>query len=157
MPANFDHLEPMTDGVEPIRADERQHRLEKARRLMADRGIDALVLEPGSSMVYFLGVQWGRSERMMAALIPARGEVTCICPAFEEARLRERLQADVGRLTPQLAYAALCDHTEFPFSICHHRGRESMTTASVIAEPLRGLLHVTRSSPCRNWPVAYRL
>jgi Xaa-Pro dipeptidase len=91
MPANFDHLEPMTDGVEPISADERQDRLEKARRLMADHGIDALVLEPGSSMVYFLGVQWGRSERMMAALVPAKGEVTYVCPAFEEARLRDRL------------------------------------------------------------------
>jgi len=74
MPASFDHLKPMADGVEPISAEERHDRLEKARRLMADHGIDTLVLEPGSSMVYFRGVQWSRSERMMAALVPASGE-----------------------------------------------------------------------------------
>lgn len=91
MPQTFDNLKPMTDGIEPIAVEERHDRLAKARRLMAESGIDALLLEPGSSLLYFLGVRWSLSERMMAAIVPARGEVAYICPAFEEARLREML------------------------------------------------------------------
>src|SRR4051812_39648591 len=38
---------------------ERLQRIEKARRLMKDNGIDAIVLEGGTSMFYFTGVRWG--------------------------------------------------------------------------------------------------
>ena len=86
----FENLHPMTDGIEPISLAERRERIEKARRLMVDAGIDAIYLEGGSSLLYFTGVRWGRSERMTAAVVPARGEIAYVCPAFEEARLRER-------------------------------------------------------------------
>jgi len=87
----FAHLEPMTDDVRPITAEERHARLEKARRLMADAGLEAVYLEGGSSLYYFTGVRWGRSERMAAAVVPAAGEIAYVCPAFEEARFREQL------------------------------------------------------------------
>ena len=45
----------------------------------------------GSGLFYFTGINWGRGERMMAAVIPAQGEVAYVCPAFEEARLREMI------------------------------------------------------------------
>ena len=54
----------MTAGVKPITDDERHARMEKARRLMVENKIDAIYLEPGTSMFYYAGVQWGRSERM---------------------------------------------------------------------------------------------
>lgn len=82
-------LKPMTGGISPITVEERQGRIEKARALMAENGIAAVFLEAGSSLFYFMGVRWGRSERMMAAVIPAQGEIAYVCPAFEEARLRE--------------------------------------------------------------------
>ncbi len=82
-------LKPMTEGIVPITVEERQSRIEKAHRLMAEKGIDALYLETGSSLFYYLGIRWGCSERMMAAVIPVRGEIAYVCPAFEEARLRE--------------------------------------------------------------------
>jgi len=91
MPATFDNLKPMTDGIEPISVEQRQARVEKARRLMADNDIDALFLEPGTTLAYFLDIKWWRSERLMAAIIPAVGDIAYICPAFEEARLREML------------------------------------------------------------------
>ena len=87
----FRDLKPMTEGIVPISVDERGGRIEKARRLMAENAVDAVYIEPGSSLFYFLGVRWGRSERMTAAVIPARGEIAYVCPAFEEARLRELL------------------------------------------------------------------
>jgi len=73
------------------------------------------------------------------------------------ARLRTRLEADRGRLTAQLAYGALCDHEGYPVSLCRHESLGAMSSANVIAEPTGGLLHVTRGTPCQNWPRTYRL
>jgi len=84
-------LKPMTEGIKPITVEERQGRIEKARALMARNGLAAIYLEAGSSLFYFTGIKWERSERMMAAVIPARGEIAYVCPAFEEGRLREMI------------------------------------------------------------------
>lgn len=90
MPAkSMSDLKPMTDGIVSITFEERQGRVEKARRLMAENHIEAMVLEPGSSLLYFTGIEWGQSERMMAAIIPAKGDIAYVCPGFEEERLRE--------------------------------------------------------------------
>src|SRR5512145_2785185 len=82
-------LAPMTAGVDPIDDAERAARREKARRLMRDNGLGAILLEPGSSMTYFTGVSWWPSERPFLALLPAEGEPAWIGPGFEESRMRE--------------------------------------------------------------------
>src|SRR5205823_5959643 len=88
LPAPIARLTPMTAGIQKISDAERRARIEKARRLMAEHQIDALVLEPGSSLFYFTGVQWGLSERPFVAVIPAKGELAYVTPGFEEARDR---------------------------------------------------------------------
>jgi Xaa-Pro dipeptidase len=85
----FADLRSMVDGVAPISVDERMGRIEKAQRLMTENGIDAMYLDAGTSMEYFTGVSWGQSERMLAVVIPANGELKYISPGFEEAKLRE--------------------------------------------------------------------
>jgi Xaa-Pro dipeptidase len=75
--------------VAPITDEERRGRIEKARRLMEQQGMQALVLEPGSSMFYFTGVRWGLSERPFLLVIPVRGDLAWVTPAFEEQRARE--------------------------------------------------------------------
>ena len=80
----------MRDQATPITADERRGRVEKARRLMAEHKIDALMLTGGTSLVYFSGIQWGCSERLFALVIPKAGEPFVVCPAFEEDRAREQ-------------------------------------------------------------------
>src|SRR5262245_34741313 len=77
--------------AQPITADERRQRAEKARRLMTQHGIDALMLTSGASMVYFANVDWSGGERLIAVVIPAKGEPFAVCPAFEEDRAREQL------------------------------------------------------------------
>ena len=91
LPPPIRKLAPMTAGIAPITADERGGRLERARQLMAENRMDAILLEPGTSLSYFTGVEWWLSERPFLMLVPARGTPTCICPAFEEARVRELL------------------------------------------------------------------
>jgi Xaa-Pro dipeptidase len=56
---------------------------------MRDNRIDAIYIEPGTSMLYFTGMRWGTSERMFAVVIPAKGEIGWVCPKFEEERARE--------------------------------------------------------------------
>ena len=88
-PEPMSRLRRMTDGAVPITLDERNARIEKARKLMKDLHIDAIYMEPGSSMSYYTGMRWGTSERMFALVIPARGELAWVCPKFEEERARE--------------------------------------------------------------------
>jgi Xaa-Pro dipeptidase len=86
----------MKDGVTPISVEERRARLEKARRLMTEHGIDAIMLTGGTSMEYFTGMRWGNSERLTGAIIPARGNAFIVTPKFEEERTLE--QARLGPL-----------------------------------------------------------
>jgi Xaa-Pro aminopeptidase len=92
IPEAIRKLKRMTDGVVPITLDERRARIEKARRLMREKRIDAIYIEPGTSMSYFTGMRWGTSERMFAVVIPVRGELAWICPKFEEERARELIK-----------------------------------------------------------------
>src|SRR5437870_8414285 len=85
-------LRSMTAGVAPISLAERKARIEKARRLMHEHHLDAIYLEPGSSMFYYTGMRWGTSERTFALVIPARGDIAWVCPAFEEQRARELIK-----------------------------------------------------------------
>src|ERR1041384_6698320 len=88
-PEPIQRLRRMTDNVVPITLEERKGRIEKAQKLMRDQHIDAIYIEPGSSMFYYTGMRWGTSERMFAAVIPAKGEIAWVCPKFEEERARE--------------------------------------------------------------------
>ena len=90
-------LTSLTSGVTPISAQEREARLAKLRDLMRHKGVAAVLVEAGSSLEYFTGVRWWRSERTTAALIPASGRVVIVTPYFEEPSIRETLQvgADV--------------------------------------------------------------
>ena len=86
-----DGLKNMTGDAQAISVDERMARVAKAQKLMQESGIDALLLESGSSLVYFLGVRWRRSERFTGALIPAEGEIAIVTPYFEEPSIRESM------------------------------------------------------------------
>ena len=91
-PDQTENLKSMTGDVVPITDEERWDRIEKARQLMVSSGIKAIYLEAGTSMFYFTGVRWGNSERMFASIIPAKGDIIWICPAFEESRASEQIR-----------------------------------------------------------------
>lgn len=89
VPSSIAALKPFPGKAVPISDDERRGRIEKARRLMTENGMGAIVLEPGTSMNYFVNVRWGTSERPFLLVIPAKGELAYVAPGFEEARARE--------------------------------------------------------------------
>jgi Xaa-Pro aminopeptidase len=73
----------------PITSEERQKRIERAKELMAQSNIDALLLAGGTSMAYFTNMRWGGGERLFAVIIPVKGEPFVVCPAFERDRAAE--------------------------------------------------------------------
>src|SRR6478736_4254155 len=85
-------LKSMTTDIKPIGRDEYLARIAKARKLMRQMGIGALLIEPGASLVYFTGVHWHRSERLTAAVLPRDGEIAIVTPHFEAPSVSESLE-----------------------------------------------------------------
>ena len=86
-------LENMVAGVKPLGPDDYEARLDKARRLMTENKIDALLLTGGINLTYFTTVSWGTSERTFAAVLNKKGTPVWICPAFELERAKELIPA----------------------------------------------------------------
>jgi Xaa-Pro dipeptidase len=84
-------LEKITGDAKPISVDERLARVAKAQSLMAKNDIGAIVIEPGSAMLYFSGISWRRSERLTTLIIPREGEIAVVTPFFEEPSVRESM------------------------------------------------------------------
>src|SRR5262249_45676848 len=97
----------------------------------------------------------------------AAAEAASVADSFlRQRRIRELLTALPDAVTAEHLKSVLADHEGHPTSICRHphdgadhpsvsaRGR---TTASLIAEPAKGLLHVSRGNPCQNGYATYRL
>jgi Xaa-Pro dipeptidase len=94
----------------PITIEERLERISKAQELLQKNKMVALILDAGTSMQYFTGLSWYPSERSMLVIIPAKGEITYICPYFEEDRLLELIK--VGK------QVRTWHEDENPFQLC---------------------------------------
>ena len=82
---------PVPAAAQAISIDERLDRITRAQRLMVEQGMDALFLEATTSLFYFTGLDLWASERLHGAVIPARGDLVYISPAFEEEKTRAML------------------------------------------------------------------
>jgi Xaa-Pro dipeptidase len=91
MSNSFLYTQAPTEAL-PISIEERKQRIAKAQELLQKNKMVALILDAGTTMQYFTGLSWYPSERSMLVIIPAKGELTYICPYFEEDRLRELLK-----------------------------------------------------------------
>jgi Xaa-Pro dipeptidase len=102
LPPSLAKLKSRKNEATPISIDERRERQERARKLMSENALDAIVLMAGTSLQYFSGIRWWGGERTFALVLPAKGGAFYVCPAFEEGRAREQIanspdgaQADV--------------------------------------------------------------
>ncbi len=84
-------LASLTGDITPIGKAERAGRLARAQAMMQRDGIDALLIEPGASLIYYSGIRWHRSERLTALVIPASGAPLVVCPFFEKPSIDESL------------------------------------------------------------------
>ncbi|MDP5053815.1 MAG: Xaa-Pro peptidase family protein [Congregibacter sp.] len=87
--SGLEGLKSITGKANSIDERERAQRRHKLSGLLREQGAFAALIEPGSTLDYFTGVQWWLSERLTAVLITADGDQVFITPAFEQSRLRE--------------------------------------------------------------------
>jgi Xaa-Pro dipeptidase len=90
-------LSSLTKDAKPIAAEEHAARIAKLQELMQQQKVAAMLVEAGSSLEYFTGIRWWRSERTTAALIPATGQAVVVTPFFEVPSIEEslKIKADV--------------------------------------------------------------
>jgi Xaa-Pro aminopeptidase len=91
LPPAIAALKSRKEEAKPITREERAQRWERARQLMAENALDAILLMEGTSLKYFTGIRWWGGERTFALVLPQRGSPFYVCPAFEEGRAREQI------------------------------------------------------------------
>src|SRR3981081_2870115 len=91
LPPSLAKLKSRKSEATPITRQERHERQERARKLMSENALDAILLMEGTSLQYFTGIHWWGGERMFALVLPAKGAAVYVCPAFEEGRAREQI------------------------------------------------------------------
>jgi Xaa-Pro dipeptidase len=82
----------MTAGIPPISLEEHKARLVGAQRLMAEAGLDAIAVGPGTSLTYLTGAEWGLSERFLGLVLTREGDPAWVTPAFERERALEQIR-----------------------------------------------------------------
>jgi Xaa-Pro dipeptidase len=102
LPPSLAQLKSRKSEAQPVTRDERNQRQERARKLMSESGLDAIVLMEGTSLRYFTGIRWWGGERTFALVLPAKGEAFYVCPAFEEGRAREQIANAPGGEQPDV-------------------------------------------------------
>jgi Xaa-Pro aminopeptidase len=84
-------LRTLRGEAKPITVEERAERQERARQLMRDNNLSAILLPQSTSLTYFTGIRWEGGERLFAMVLPAKGQAFYVAPAFEEGRAREQI------------------------------------------------------------------
>jgi Xaa-Pro dipeptidase len=101
LPPAIEKLKNRRSEAKPIPQSELEARVERARALLAENKLDAVVLAGGTSLRYFTGVRWGNSERLFAWVLPRKGQPFFVSPAFEEDRAREQAGSTARVMTWQ--------------------------------------------------------
>ena len=102
LPPSIAQLRSRKSEAKPIGVEERQQRQERARRLMRENNLDAILMTGGTCLVYFTNIHWWNSERFFSAVLPVKGDAFYVCPAFEEDRAREQIGSGPGGNHPDI-------------------------------------------------------
>ncbi|HZD92964.1 MAG TPA: Xaa-Pro peptidase family protein [Candidatus Sulfotelmatobacter sp.] len=102
LPEPIARLKSRKAKAKPITVEERAQRMERARQLMGENKIDAIMITGGTSLVYLTNIRWWMSERLFALILPVKGNPFYVCPAFEEDRAREQIAGGPGGANPEV-------------------------------------------------------
>jgi Xaa-Pro dipeptidase len=91
LPPSIASLNSRKTEATPITREERHVRQQRARQLMSENSLDAIILMEGTSLEYFTGIRWWGGERLFALVLPVKGAAIYVCPFFEEARAHEQI------------------------------------------------------------------
>jgi len=105
-------------------------RLERARQLTRDAGGSVLIATSGATnFTYLVGSNYGRSERLIALVLPADGAPVLIAPSFEVERVRRGSHIDA----PVRGWEEQAD----PFALVRDAVRDSSGSSrgAIVVEP----------------------
>ncbi len=85
LPKSILALQPVPEPT-PISDDEYRQRLARAQQLMGEHKIDAIFVDPGTTLDYFVDLDWWNSERTSGMLLPRSGDPVYVVPEFERSR-----------------------------------------------------------------------
>ena len=105
-------LSNLCTDIAAIEETEFQQRIDRAQQLMLQENISAVYLNAGTNLFYFTGTRWHPSERMVGAILPAKGKVVYIAPHFEQGTILQFMGIK-GDIHPwqehQSPYQLFCD------------------------------------------------
>lgn len=115
--------------IAPFDASVFARRLERARQLTRDAGGSALLATSGATnFTYLVGSNYGRSERLIALLLPVNGAPVLVAPSFEVERVRRGSHID--------ATVRGWEEQQDPFALVRDVLRDTEnSTPSIIVEP----------------------
>jgi len=116
--------------IAPLETSVYSHRLERARQLTREAGGTLLLATSGATnFTYLVGSNYGRSERLIALLLPVSGAPVLIAPSFEVERVRRGSRID--------AAVRGWEEQADPFALVGDAIRESGATnaVSIVVEP----------------------
>src|SRR5699024_4277957 len=85
LPKSILALQPVPEPTS-ISDDEYRQRLARAQQLMGEHKIDAIFVDPGTTLDYFVDLDWWNSERTSGMLLPRSGDPVYVVPEFERSR-----------------------------------------------------------------------
>ena len=127
VPDVIKNLKPMLDGVQPITDAERGVRIEKARRLMLQNKIGAILCQGGSSLYYYTGVRGGPNTWVL----PAKGEPASFDPETGDAPYQR-----IARFLKSAAAGRVGIEERTPFLVLDGLRKELPAAEFVSADPV---------------------
>jgi Xaa-Pro aminopeptidase len=134
VPEAIRNLKPMTAGVQPIADSERAARIEKARRLMRENKLAAIVLPSGTSMFYFTG----KRQPGQSWILGGKGEP--VWTTSDPAAIAHALR-DLG-----VAAGSVGLEEQTPFAMVAGIGKEAPAIACASATPVTAGCRMIKSA-----------
>ena len=117
-------------------------RLDRARVLMGERGVDVLMLSVGADLPYFCGYEAMPLERLTMLVVPRDAAATLVVPRLEAPRVTER--PDVFGIRPW-------DETDDPVAIVADLAGSARTAAVGDQMWARFLVELMDNMPAVTW------
>ncbi len=91
-PVVSENVNDLTKDLPDLTREDFISRQDKAREWLSKLGIDALFVENGANLGYFMNLSWWSSERVFGFLLSPHADTVWICPAFEKHRAGEVIE-----------------------------------------------------------------
>ncbi|HVE78567.1 MAG TPA: Xaa-Pro peptidase family protein [Gemmatimonadaceae bacterium] len=129
VPATHHAIRTEYPPIAPLGGDVFARRLDRARGLARQAGADAILATSGATnFEYLVGQNFGRSERLVAVVVPVDGDPVLIAPSFEVERVRRGTKVAAGAIRGW-------EEDEDPFALLATALGPRLARAAILVEP----------------------